>query len=124
MARTKGSKNKAKATTSDVVPPESQVPPVLRQQDALEGDGTPGVGRVKIPEVETAAIRFRNARDERMTLTEEECAAKTALVLVMKKHELTRYQYDDQLVEFKAGKENVKVKTVDNPIEQQQEEAA
>ncbi len=117
MARPKGSKNKTRATTADVVPPESQEEPAPRQADALLDSPEPGVGKVRIEEIEQAALAYKRVRDQRQVLTKKEVELKKALVIVMKAHEIASYQFDDQEVEYLSGKENVKVKTIENAIE-------
>lgn len=85
------------------------------QADALS-DGPPGVGVPavpKIPEIESAAITYKNIRDKRMLMTKEEGEAKKDLLAAMKKHALETYYFDDQEVLF-TEKENVKVRTLNS----------
>lgn len=48
-----------------------------------------------IPDVEEAAAKYREIRDQRMVLTKEEGDAQAALVVVMQKHKITEYKFDD-----------------------------
>ena len=78
-----------------------------------------GTERKSIPEIEEAAIAYRAARDERMSLQEDETKLQAALVEVMAKHEVTDYKYtddegDDQRV-FVVDSKKVKVRKVKAP---------
>jgi hypothetical protein len=84
----------------------------------------PGTELPRIEEIEVAAENYRNIRDRRMKLTEEEITAKTALMQSCIAHmdELPKnssgnhnYRFDDQIVEIISGKPNVKVKTDHGP---------
>jgi hypothetical protein len=55
----------------------------------------PGTQPDKIPEIETAAAAYVEARDERMSLTEREVARREELEAAMTKHGLTEYAYED-----------------------------
>lgn len=81
----------------------------------------PGMERPKIVDIEKAAEYYREVRDRRMKLTEDETAAKVHLMEVIKSHadELGKaedgsisYRFDETLVTLKPGKENVKVKSI------------
>ena len=56
----------------------------------------------KIPEIENAAGRYVEARDERMGLTETEVKRREELEEVMQKHKLTEYAYQDGEERFKV----------------------
>ena len=55
----------------------------------------PGTERKKIKAVESQAIAYRKARDERMALTKAEVLERAKLIEQMKKHEVTVYKFDD-----------------------------
>lgn len=63
-----------------------------------------------IPEIETAAHEYVEARDERMELTTAEVAAKGKLLRAMKKHKKERYERDEIIVEVVIEEETVKVR--------------
>ena len=82
-----------------------------------------GIEAPRIKEIDQAAEAYTEKRDKRMKLTEQEHAAKLALIVVVQKHlqELSLnehgdrvYRFDDQMVVF-SEKENVKVKTAPAP---------
>lgn len=106
MGKQKGDKKPTKSSTSEKKP---------KRPRQLE---VPGTERQNIPEVMDAAEAYETARDKRMALTEEESTAKTALVEVMKKHNLTVYKDPNAvppiLVTRKPGKDSVKVERLDN----------
>jgi hypothetical protein len=78
----------------------------------------PGMERKTIREVNDAAEAYVDARDERMTLTKKEVAAKEALIGAMQKHELNVYRDDTAspplVVTLVEGKVNVKVALSDD----------
>ncbi len=87
-----------------------------------------GVAPIKIPAIDKAARAYVSVRDDRMALTEKECAAKTKLVEVVHANEMAIgrnpkgevvYRFDDLQVVLKGGKENVKVRSVDSPGEEE-----
>lgn len=89
------------------------------EQTEIEGTAAP-----KIPAIEKAGKSYVNVRDERMALTQKEVAAKEKLLQAIHDNQdkLTPngegkiiYRYDDMQVIFSAGKENVKVRSVDSP---------
>lgn len=69
-----------------------------------------------IPEIDRAADAYRDARDERMALTETEVEKQKILMALMKKHDVTHYTYDDYDVDVEMG-EKVKVKKKRVPVE-------
>lgn len=83
--------------------------PPKAKQGHLEGMEPP-----VIKEIERAADRYVEARDERMRLSETEAEAKELLTAVMKKHELTVYNYDGKDV-FVENAETVKVRKHKEP---------
>lgn len=95
------------------------------EQSEIEINGV-GVAPLKIPAIDKAARAYISVRDDRMALTEKECAAKTKLVEVVHEHEQAigrnpkgelLYRFDDLQVTLKGGKENVKVRSVDSPTD-------
>lgn len=79
----------------------------------------PGTERKSIAEIDEAAEAYRDARDERMKLTEEERETHEALLEVMKRHGVTdRYVYvdddGDELEVSVADVVKVKVRKVKN----------
>ena len=52
----------------------------------------PGIERRSIPEIETAAEAYVEARDERMARTDDEVSARDALIEVMNRHKLKVYK--------------------------------
>lgn len=65
-----------------------------------------------IPEIEQAAEAYREARDSRMNKLEVEIELKKDLTELMKKHKLSEYKYDDQVVVLEGGEPKVKVQKV------------
>lgn len=63
---------------------------MVRRQAELEG-----MERKAVKEVDDAAEGYCDVRDRRMKLTKKEKAAKDALIVVMKKHNLTVYRDDN-----------------------------
>jgi len=95
------------------------------EQSEIEINGV-GVAPIKIPAIEKAARAYVTVRDDRMALTEKEVAAKSKLVEVIhaNQEQLGKnpkgeviYRFDDLQVILKGGKENVKVRSVDSPTE-------
>jgi hypothetical protein len=98
-------------------------------QTELEIKG-PGVERVVIKEVESAALEYMGLRDERMETLEEEVEAKKRLLEVMHANAerigkdrdgSMTYRFGDQMIILKPGKEEIKVKSV--PGETKDEES-
>lgn len=77
---------------------------------SMEGEG---VSQKKIPAIEKAAGNYVEVRDSRMKLTKEEVAARAVLINALNENGVTRYQYDDNIVELKPGEAKVKVRLVD-----------
>lgn len=79
----------------------------------------PGVERKRIKEIDTAAEAHVIARDARMKLTEEEVETQSALIAVMKKHNLTVYRDEEAvpplIVTLTTGKDKVKITRADKP---------
>lgn len=78
----------------------------------------PGTGRTTEdvhPDIEEAATKYVEVRDERMELTKREVKAQAALLAAMKHHKLTKYRCDGEEldVEIVAKDEKVKVKRVE-----------
>lgn len=76
----------------------------------------PGTARTDVhPDIEEAAQKYVEVRDERMELTKREVKAQAALLAAMKAHKLTKYRVDaeDLDVEIVAKDEKVKVKRVE-----------
>lgn len=90
----------------------------------------PGTERPKIKEIELAAEAYVSIRDKRMRLTEQEVELKGALIDVVHKHadKITpngegerHYRFDDLVVILKPGKDNVKVRSADSELEEDEE---
>lgn len=126
MSKTKSAKKAAKPKTPKPSAPYAGSEPAenptrsdaggtarMEQADALDSDPTPGVGRLKNATVEKAARAYKDVRDDRMELTKKEGERKAELAFAMKTAGLKEYRYGDQVVVFTPGKENVKVKTVE-----------
>ncbi|MEW6212722.1 MAG: hypothetical protein AB1631_30635 [Acidobacteriota bacterium] len=64
----------------------------------------------RIPAIHNAAEKYVTARDERMALTEKEVETKKHLREVMRKYDLTHYQYEDLEVTIEVAEEKIKVK--------------
>jgi hypothetical protein len=69
------------------------------------------------PDIEEAAAKYVEARDERMSLTKREVETKAVLLATMKAHKLDKYRCDseDLEVEIVPEGETVKVKKVAPP---------
>ncbi len=65
--------------------------------------GVPMDRAIQNPEVEKAAERYRQKRDERMALTEEEAEKKAELEAAMKKHKLEEYVYTADIEDAETG---------------------
>lgn len=93
-----------------------------KKQDlpGMTGDGVEP--QKKIPAIEKAAENYTDVRDKRMELTKKEVAAHDALLQEMRNAEIEEYLYDDQLVKVKPGKCKVKVKTVHDPSDMDDED--
>jgi hypothetical protein len=78
-----------------------------------------GIEATRIKEIDQAALAYVEKRDKRMKLTEQECAAKLALIVVVQKHlqELGLNEHGDRVYRFDelivilGQKDTVKVKT-------------
>ena len=75
----------------------------------------------KIPEIEDAAGRYVEARDERMGMTESEVKRRGELEEAMGKHKLTEYTYQDGeeyfRVELKPSEVKAKVRRLRTPAD-------
>ena len=72
-----------------------------------------GLAEQSIPEIESAALSYVEARDQRMQLTELETERKADLLKVMTKHGKTTYRIDEDpplVVSVVDGDPNVKVR--------------
>lgn len=69
----------------------------------------PGMDPPSITEIDEAAEAYVEVRDERMALTESEGERRGLLLELMKKHELSTYEFDGKIVSVLA-EEKVKVK--------------
>lgn len=65
---------------------------------------------VSIQEIDDAADAYVEARNERMSLTEEEVEKHAALLELMRKHELTTYTTPDGFVATISSTSKVKVR--------------
>jgi hypothetical protein len=69
-----------------------------------------------LQDLEDAAEKYRDVRDQRMALTPRENELKLELLALMKKHKRTVYERDGIHIEVIATEETVKVK-IDKPEE-------
>lgn len=58
----------------------------------------PGMEPPSIPTIDAAVIRYVQLRDERMMLTQDEVKAKSAVMQLMKDHDLPSYRTPDDYV--------------------------
>lgn len=74
----------------------------------------PGTQTKQIKEVDDAAAAYVTHRDTRLTALAKESDAKTALIKVMKKHDLTVYEDSEggRTITLKDGDPSVKVADV------------
>lgn len=81
----------------------------MGQQLKMKGTEDPNY-----PDVEAAAEEYRDVRDRRMALTDEEVDKKEELHRLMKKHKLKTYRLpnSEHVAELVAGEETVKVRKV------------
>jgi hypothetical protein len=70
----------------------------------------PGMEDRDIPEIEEAAERYRDVRDERIALSKDESTAKQSLIAVMKAHKRSVYSRNGMSITLEEI-DNVKVKT-------------
>lgn len=84
-----------------------------KKAEQLKIDGT---GRVDaIPELDKAGEAYREARDARMELQEDESSAQEFLTNLLKKHGLTEYPYeggDGKQYKATLGEAKAKVKRI------------
>lgn len=70
-----------------------------------------GTAPVRIKEIENAAVRYVQFRDERQAAGEEEVRLKVKLISIMKEHDLTTYDFDGFMVAIEhVNEDTVKVK--------------
>lgn len=85
----------------------------------------PGTEPKTIPEVSEAAEAYREARDTRMAMTDQEVSAHDKLLAVMEQHKLEHYKDADASppfeVKLKIGKKKVKVKSLGAPDDEDEE---
>ncbi len=74
----------------------------------VEGEG---VSEKRIKAIDDAADEYVDARDKRMTLGEKESECREKVLLLMKRHNLTTYRYDGQIVTVTDGLKVNKVKS-------------
>jgi len=91
----------------------SKTKPKKQKPEQLKIEGT---GRIDaIPELDKAGEAYREARDARMELQEDESAAQDFLTAMLKKHGLTEYPYegtDGKTYKATLGEAKAKVKRV------------
>src|SRR5262245_29595004 len=76
-------------------------------------EALPGMERREDPEIEQAADRYREIRDERCALSQREADAKSALIQVMQNKQRSFYSYNGLTVQL-SNQPNVKVKAKDD----------
>jgi len=86
---------------------------------ALEGEG---VAAVRWKDIDAAADKYVDIRDERMKQTQKEVEARGKLIEKMREHGLSTYRYGDHEVELKSGKDGVKVKCIDGTETEEEED--
>lgn len=69
----------------------------------------PGLEPPSIKEIDNAAERYVDRRNDRMEMLQDEIKARDVLEAAMKKHELRVYEYDGKTVEL-CMEEKVKVR--------------
>lgn len=94
-----------------------------QKQPTLPADGMEGPGKLqeRIKELDILSDKYVDVRDTRMKWTKKEVEARAALIAGLQARGLSEYVYGDQKVVLKAGKDGVKVTTV-NPEEETEEE--
>lgn len=80
-----------------------------RKRDRAKQGYFEGMEPPSIKEIDRAAERYVDIRDERMALTPVEVKSKDALHALMKKHELKTYEFDGYIVSVEPSEETVKV---------------
>ena len=110
IAKTVGSKRRAPKTI-----PAATVKKAKAKQTAL-----PGLENRDIPEIEEAAERYRDIRDDRIAMSRDEAEAKQSLIEVMKKHNRTVYTHNGLSVTLEEI-DNVKVKAAKKADEEEEE---
>ena len=94
---------------------------MAKKQEELPGVEGEGVSPVKIKEIEVAADNYVEVRDKRMKLTEKEIASRDVVVSLMKKHNISKYVYDDHQIVLEHGADKVKVRAYDPEANSDQE---
>jgi hypothetical protein len=79
----------------------------------------PGMEDRDIPEIEEAAERYRDVRDDRIALSKDESTAKQALIAVMKAHKRSVYSRNGMSITLEEI-DNVKVKTAKKDDEEEE----
>ena len=88
--------------------------PRKRKQPFLEGMEPPS-----FRDIEEAAAKYVEARDERMARLKDETAAGAELLRLMHQHKLTAYDFDGQVVYINTL-ERVKVKSANSEEESEE----
>ena len=68
-----------------------------------------------IPALDQASENYYETMMDRVVLSKEEDQMKTALIELLRKHNLCRYEYDDKIVML-SEKSNVKIKKAPKPV--------
>jgi len=64
----------------------------------------------KLQDLHDKALEYVEARDDRMSLLEQEVDLKNELLTLMKKHKLEKYEYEDLRIEVVHEDETIRVK--------------
>ena len=75
-------------------------------------EALPGMERRDLPEIEQAADRYREVRDERCALSKRESEAKATLIQLMQQKGRSYYSYNGLIIQL-SNQANVKVKSKD-----------
>jgi tRNA isopentenyl-2-thiomethyl-A-37 hydroxylase MiaE len=90
--------------------------------EPLPGVDGPGVAPKKLKILDAAVDEWRDIVDKRVALTKQEVEALEVVVNLMRENNITAYQYgDDQQVVLTPGTEKVKVKTMQEAAEQEED---
>lgn len=82
----------------------------------------PGTEDQLIKEIVDIAEEYQEIRDQRMALNKQESTLQQRLLEAMKRHDLNEYVFDGKRVFVVAGKQKVRVRSIDSETEEVLEE--
>lgn len=83
-----------------------------RKQDDLPAMTGPGVEQPKFKDLDRLGDKFIEIRDEKAALATKLGEVEKKIADCMAEHSLLKYQFSDQEIVLKPGKNHIKIKTV------------